>query len=333
VLGGPEVDLATMIATIEEVARHDGSTGWCVATATTMGWHGARQGPDELAQRVFGDPCAVWANGPGKGSAEVVPGGLRVTGRWRFGSGSRHATWFLVGGCPVLEKGEPRLRPDGKPELRVLWVPAEAVEVIDTWDATGLRGTSTHDWALNGAIVPDHCETQRREPRSDGPLYRVPHRAIQALAIASVALGVARGALEGFAELATAKKPLFAKAALRESEWVQVQAGQAEAKLRAGRAFMLEAAQALWEAAAQGGVPMERRVLVRLATTHAITCATEAVDAVFHAGGATSIRAECPLERRFRDAHAVRQHLQGRPDHYRTAGQWALGDEHDTGWL
>jgi alkylation response protein AidB-like acyl-CoA dehydrogenase len=120
---------------------------------------------------------------------------------------------------------------------------------------------------------------------------------------------------------------------LSESEWVQAQVGRAEAQLRAGRAFMQDAARGLWDAAEQGEVPMDRRVLVRLATTHAISLATNAVDAVFHAAGATAIRAECPLERRFRDVHATQQHLQGREDHYRTAGQWALGLEHDMGWL
>jgi indole-3-acetate monooxygenase len=316
------------------VARADGSAGWCVATAATMGWHGARHQPEELAQRVFGDPCAVWANGPGQGRLEVAPGGLRVTGRWSFGSGSRHATWFLAPGCTVFENGQPRLGPDGKKDIPVVWLPAEVVEVIDTWDATGLRGTSTNDWAVTDALIPDYRETWRREPRSDGPLYRFPHRAIQSLAIASVALGIARGALDAFAELARAKKPRFAKAVLCESVWVQTQVGQAEARLRAGRAFMLEAANTLWESAAGGGdAPLAERVLVRLATTHAITSATEAVDAVFHAGGASSIRAECLLERRFRDVHAVRQQLQGRADHHRTAGQWALGVEHDMGWV
>jgi alkylation response protein AidB-like acyl-CoA dehydrogenase len=316
------------------VARADGSVGWCVATAATLGWHGARQQPDELARRVFGDPDAVWANGPGKGTAEVVSGGFRVTGRWSFGSGSRHATWFLLPGCAIFERGEPRLGPDGKADTRVMWLPAKTVEVIGTWDATGLRGTSTNDWAVTSVIVPDYGNPSPRDPRSNGPLYRVPHRAIQSLALASVGLGIARGALDAFAELAAAKQPFATKSILNESEWVQVQMGQAEARLRSGRAFMLEAAQALWDEVAEGAAAsMKQRVLVRLAATHAIASATEAVDAVFHAGGATSIRAECPLERRFRDAHAVRQHLQGRPDHYRAGGQWALGTEPDSGWL
>jgi indole-3-acetate monooxygenase len=322
-----------MIGALEEVARADGSVGWCVATAATLGWHGARL-PDELAQRVFGDPGAVWANGPGKGTAEVVSEGFRVTGRWSFGSGSRHATWFLLPNCAIFERGEPHLGPDGKADARMMWLPAETVEVIGTWDATGLRGTSTNDWTVTGVIVPDYGEPSPREPRSDGPLYRVPHRAIQSLALASVGLGIARGALDAFAELAAAKQPFATKSILKESEWVQVQMGQAEARLRSGRAFMLEAAQALWDEVAEGAAAsMKQRVVVRLAATHAIASATEAVDAVFHAGGATSVRASCGLERRFRDAHTVSQHLQGRPDHYRCAGQWALGMEFATAWL
>jgi alkylation response protein AidB-like acyl-CoA dehydrogenase len=342
VFGGPEVDLATMIAAIEEIAQADGSTGWCVATAATLGWHGGWLQPEALAQRVFGDPYAVWANGQGgrRAIAEVVPGGYRVTGRWPFGSGSRHATWFLgTGECTVVENGRPRQRPDGQSAVldSPLWFPAEVVEVIDTWDATGLRGTSTNDWAVTDAFMPadwagDRAD-RRASPCSDGPLYRLPHRCVQSLAIASVAVGIARGALDSFEALASAKRPFGSKTLLRDSEWVQAQVGQAEAQLRAGRVFLSEAAQGLWEAAEMGEVPMEQRVLARLAATHAITLATGAVDAVFHAAGATAIRATCPLERRFRDAHATHQHLQGRPDHYRTAGQWALGLNHDVRWL
>ena len=206
--------------------------------------------------------------------------------------------------------------------------------MIDTWEATGLRGTSTNDWTVNGVVVPDYAVTARREPRSAGPLYRVPHRAVQSLAIAAVGLGIARGALEAFAELAREKTPFSTKARLCESEWVQVRLGEAEAALRAGRAFMVEAARALWDEVAEGGeASMDARVLVRLAATHAIASAAGAVDAVYHASGATAMRAECALERRFRDAHGVQQHLQGRMDHYRTAGQWAMGMEQEGGWL
>lgn len=327
-LGGGEVDLMVAMRVIEEVAKTDGSTGWCVMQANTIAWH---------VREAYAQPRAIWANGSrGKGTAVVVEGGYRVTGRWDHSSGCRHATWFLGPGCEVVENGMPRTKPDGTKDIRGFWFPAVAVEIIDTWHATGLRGTGTHDWAVTDVFVPEIPDQPSSDARSKNPLYRLPGRAVQSTAVSSVALGIARGAIDAFVDLTASKKPYGygAKVPLRESEYIQIQVAQAEAQLRAGRAFLFEATEALCDAVRRmGEAPMEQRILVRLATTHAITAAAEAVDIVFNAGGATSIRAACPLERRFRDMHAVLQHLQGRPTHYQTAGKWVLGLDHDTGWL
>ncbi|HEV2126458.1 MAG TPA: acyl-CoA dehydrogenase family protein, partial [Chloroflexota bacterium] len=305
-LGGREVDLPVAMRVIEEVAKADGSTGWCVMQANTIAWH---------VREAYAQPRAIWANGSrGKGTAVVVEGGYRVTGRWDHSSGCRHATWFLGPGCEVVENGLPRTTPDGTKDIRNFWFPAAEVEIIDTWHVTGLRGTGTHDWAVTDVFVPDIPNQSPDEARSENPLYRLPFKAVQSTAVSSVGLGIARGAIDAFIDLAASKKPYGygANVPLRESEYIQIQAAQAEAQLRAGRAFLFEATEALWEAVrCTGEAPMEQRVLVRLATTHAIAAAAEAVDIVFRAGGATAIRAACPLERRFRDMHAVRQHLQG----------------------
>ncbi|MBV8739140.1 MAG: hypothetical protein JO007_18195 [Alphaproteobacteria bacterium] len=45
--------------------------------------------------------------------------------------------------------------------------------------------------------------------------------------------------------------------------------------------------------------------------------------------GTTAISEGNPFERRFRDAHTVSQHLQGRVSHFETVGKHLLGIESD----
>jgi alkylation response protein AidB-like acyl-CoA dehydrogenase len=35
-------------------------------------------------------------------------------------------------------------------------VPAGQVEVVDTWDTAGMRGTGSHDLVITDALVPEH---------------------------------------------------------------------------------------------------------------------------------------------------------------------------------
>ena len=72
---------------------------------------------------------------------------------------------------------------------------------------------------------------------------------------------------------------------------------------------------------------MADRIGLRLASTWAIRKAAEAVGIAYSVCGATSIFENHPIQRKFQDAHAITQQLQGRFEHYETAGQFYLGLE------
>jgi indole-3-acetate monooxygenase len=114
-LDGGEVDPATFVAVIEEIAKADASTAWCMCQASGCSMSAAYLPPD-VAVEIFGrDPRAVLAWGLGPGARAVaVEGGYRVTGTWSFASGCRHATW-LGGHCLISEPdGSPRRNAEGK---------------------------------------------------------------------------------------------------------------------------------------------------------------------------------------------------------------------------
>jgi len=327
VIGGSEIDYPTFVLVMEELGKADASTAWAVNQGSTFGTFAARMAP-EVARAIWIDtPRSVVANTPGPSAkAIVVPGGYRVTGRQPFSTGCRHASW-IAAHAQIIENGEVRLR-DGKPEARYLLLPVAQAELLDTWNTRGMRGTGTHHFAVEDVFVPDERTVfPRGGPQvSGGARYKIPPTLGFAGGDAAVALGLARSCLEAFYELAGAKTPRYVQGLLRDQPLVHFTVGQAEAAVRSGRAFLMEAVGDLWnELTSTGAVSMERRAALRLASTHAIRLAAQVVENLYSASGATAVFEGNLIQRHFQDIHVITQHLQGRLSHYETVGQHWLG--------
>jgi alkylation response protein AidB-like acyl-CoA dehydrogenase len=257
-----------------------------------------------------------------------------VSGTWAFASGCRHATW-LGAQCPIFEAdGTQRVDQNGKPVLRTMLVPVSEVQWKDIWHVVGLRGTASDEFSLTDHFVRhDHSITREfeKERREAGPLYRMSALTCYELGFAGVALGIARAALDSFVDLARNKIPRGMKSPIRDNAVVQMNAAQAEVRVRSARAFLLQTVTQIWEDLTQpdGALSLEHRMTLRMASTHAIHTAREAVDFAYNAAGTTAIFESHPLERRFRDMHTVTQQLQGRLSHFETVGAYLLGGEPD----
>src|SRR5215470_11510270 len=129
-LGGVELRPAAYVVVIEEIAKHDASTAWCLGRGCGCTMTSAYLDPD-VAREIFGGKRGIVAWGPPGSPAEAraAPGGFRLTGTWAFASGSHHATW-LGAHVPILtEHGAPQLRADGGPVVRTLLFPKERAEL------------------------------------------------------------------------------------------------------------------------------------------------------------------------------------------------------------
>jgi len=332
-LGGLEADATTLVEVIEEVARADGSAGWCTMIGATSGVVAAYL-PEREAREIYGPPLAVSGGvfAP-HGQAAAVPGGYRLSGRWPFASGCQHCDW-LMGGALVMEDGAPRRNSRGVPESRMLLFPAREATLHDTWSVSGLRGTGSHDMEVRDLFVPRErsVSLQDDRPRERGPLYALPVFGFLAVGVCAVGLGIARAAIEALAALATEKTPTGSRRLLAERALVQAHVAQAEGALRAARAGLLEALAAVHDAAPRGVTPRER-ALLRIAATHAARTSAQAVDAMYEAGGGSSIYAASPLQRHFRDVHVMTQHASVAPPTLELAGRVLLGLEADTSIL
>lgn len=323
-LGGGQVAVDEMLRAVEAIARADAAAAWCAMIQSTSGVTGAYLAPEGAAEVFAGGDAILGGVYAPMGRAVRVDGGFRASGRWAFASGSRHCTW-LVGGC-LLE---------GMPPRGLLFRAAE-VTIHDTWRVSGLAGTGSNDFEVADVFVPLARTTDlaSERPLLDGALYKFPVFGLLALGIAAVALGTARGAIDDILELAGSKTPTGSRRKLAERPLVQFQVAQSEAILGSARAFVFDTVARCWTAADRGEeLTLDHRARLRLAATHATTASAQVVDAMYNAGGGTSIYSTSPLQRRFRDIHAATQHVMVGPPTYELAGRILLGLESDTSVL
>ncbi len=331
-LGGAEMDLADFLGVVDAFAAVDASTAWCVNQNNVFGTNAARM-PPATAREIWSDPRAVISNGPPVPSTRAVPvpGGYTVTGTWNFSSGMPHATWVAalspLGGAQELD------RPAVDYERGiVLLIPKDQVEAVDAWHVSGLRGTGSLSFSARDLFVP-----QERSYRVDAPaacggaLYRIPTVLLFAAGFATVALGNARAALDAAIAIARTKTPVMRTSELMHASTTQRQIGEAHAAWASARAFLEEAARALWEGASEADGPsQEERIGVRLAGTHGIRTGAQVVRAAYDIAGSDGIFAGNPVQRRLLDAQVITQQVQGRMTHYDTAGAFYLGLEPTT---
>jgi indole-3-acetate monooxygenase len=329
---GPELNLADTTRVIEAAAQADGAVGWCAGIGTSYSRFAAFL-PSSTARQLYIQERAVIAGTlPAMGKAVVVRGGYLVGGRWTFASGIQHAQW-CVGGCMVISDGSPRLDASGVPETRTAFFPVSSVEVVDTWDVGGLRGTGSHDFTATDLFVPEEYTVQGLGvvPTCGGALYRIPPFTAFPVLVAAVPLGIARAALEIFKAMSTSKTPLGGTTVLRDKPTVQSGLGRAEAMLLSARAFLLETCEEIREVMEAGEeIGMRHRTLMRLAAAQVAVAAKEAVQTVYELGGGTSVYESSGIQRCFRDVHAAVQHIQVQSGNFESAGRVLLGLEPGT---
>ncbi len=334
IYGGLELPPATTMRVVETLARADGASAWCVFIGATSGSVLALL-PEASAREIFAKPETLLSGvfAP-RGKALAVDGGFRVNGQWQWGSGTQNADW-IMGGCQVIRDGEPERLANGTPRSRMMLVPAEEVDFLDTWYVSGLAGTGSTDFAIRDRFVPDgHAVGLGVDAPLERPLYAFPQFGLLAMGIAAVALGLVRAAIDEVVTLAGGKTPAGSARPLATRAAAQADVSRAEAQWRSARAFYYEAIEAAWQSALEGGrIETRYRRDIRLATTHATTTCAATVDLMYHLAGGTSVYRRSPLQRIFRDVHVATQHMMVGPSTLELTGRLLLGLETDTALL
>jgi alkylation response protein AidB-like acyl-CoA dehydrogenase len=334
-LGGLGVDPLTYLRVVELLAEGAGSVGWNIAN-NSIGQLVTLGLPEEGVEEIYGhrgDTIIAGTAVQGGGQGVPVEGGYRISGRWQFGSGCQESSWML-GSFQIIENGEPRRSPEGKPLFwRGIFSRAEAEVVPGSWDVAGLRGTGSFDWTVEDVFLPERrvmvhagVPLDNQWSRWPGVTYQLPAVCWVGPHHSAVISGIARAGIEALIDLAGGKTPRGRTGLLCENPQVQDAVGRADAILNAGRAYRTAMITELWNTVAAGKeTTLEQRARCRLASTYAGDSARQAMDLVYRHGGSTSFQRPSRLAECWRDLHVVGQTVTIAPEWYPIGGRVYLG--------
>jgi len=317
--GGYELDPGTFYQAVMDIGTVCGSSAWVLSVVGVHNWQLALF-PAHAQEEVWGDDSSLLiasALAP-TGAVERVDGGFRLHGRWSFSSGCDFCQWAVLGGViPSAQEGEPGDR-------RCFLLPRRDYLIDDNWHVMGLSGSGSKDLVVTDAFVPEYRTFSYREAfelRSPGlalheaPLYCLPFGCVFAYGIAAPAIGVALGALACFRE--QAKTRFWARDGSRVAEdpFVQFRLADAAAAVETARDRLLgDFADMMRLASAGLEIPLTQRAGCRWHAAHATALSAHAVDRLFEASGGRAIFLNNPIQRAWRDVHAMRAHSGNNPD-------------------
>lgn len=340
--GGYEFTLSTFFRTIIELARGCPGTGWCVCLGAGHVMMLSSLFDAEGQAAAFGDTGNFVA--PSRpvptGTAIPTPNGWLVNGRWDYSSGVPYSTHVM--NLVMLPMGE-----DEMPRLGMALVPRADVTVIEDWgDVLGLRGSGSHTVMVENVEVPYEFVSQANMMNMDpsqavgatlhaNPMYAGRLGAFAGLEITACAIGIARAALDEYAEMAFNKITMFPPQTLRsENPQYQQWFGHAQTLTDCAEAALLRVCDLyheFCEASANGDRPFSLGDDVRLMSLvgQAGTLAVEAMDVLIRTGGTSALKNGSRMQRYWRDMSTFRSHLASsmrEAGYMRSGAAYLLGD-------
>ena len=314
VYGGDERPLAEVLDTATELAAGCPSTAW-VGTLFAMHNISAcwleKRGQDE----IFADgPDVLLASSVAPmGKLVRADGGYRLAGKWSFSSGVEHASWIMVGATLAPESA------DAAPDYVFGFVRAADVTVIDDWHVAGLRATGSKSIELKDVFVPHHRVVLLKTVQ-DGtapglalhkqPFYRLPWYPVFICAFPAAGLGTAIAMLEGFRDYIRSRVDGFAGIAFQTTSGSAARMAEAAAEIDAARLVFRRDVAAL-DRAAQEGRPLRPGESERIMydAPFIMDACSRAVVRLLRGSGGKALYESNPLQRHFRDIHAMTQHV------------------------
>ncbi|MDB5607010.1 MAG: acyl-CoA dehydrogenase [Bradyrhizobium sp.] len=314
-VGGFEFDYVALVDCAEVLGRADASVAWNLANLASHHWMLGMF--DKRAQDLVWDKDvdALIASSfifPA-GRARKVKGGYRLRGSWPFSSGVASCEWNML--ASVVSSDD---EADGI-EYRLFLVHKDDYRILDTWNATGLRGTGSNDVEVRDAFVAEAFTVAVNDlaggptpgsPVNPNALYALPVFSLFPYVLSGVALGNAQACLDDYIDLARHRVSTYNRTKLGDMQSTQIKIAEASAKIDAARRIMRSNCIEAMADARRGDIPdMTAKTRFRRDGAYSVNLCTEAVSLLFSASGARGLFTSGVLQRQFRDAHAINSHL------------------------
>jgi 3-hydroxy-9,10-secoandrosta-1,3,5(10)-triene-9,17-dione monooxygenase len=314
-VGGSEFDYVALVDVADVIGRADASVAWNLVNLASHHWMLGMF--DKRAQDLVWDkdPDALIASSfvfPA-GRARKVDGGYLLRGNWPFSSGVGSSEWNMLAAIVSTDD-----EADGI-EYRIFLLNSSDTRIIDTWNASGLKGTGSNNVDVSDVFVADAMTLAVRDlaggptPGSvvnPNPLYALPVFALFPYVLSGVALGNAQACLDDYIDVARHRASTYNRTRLGDLQSTQIKIAQASAKIDAARLIMRATCIDAMADARRGHVAdMAAKTRSRRDGAYSVNLCTEAVSLLFSASGARGLFTSGALQRQFRDAHAINSHI------------------------
>jgi 3-hydroxy-9,10-secoandrosta-1,3,5(10)-triene-9,17-dione monooxygenase len=307
--GGYEMDPATYFEI--QLALGEG----CMSTAWVYGVPGIHPWllglfDDRAARDVWGedDSTLICSSLMPAGKVVPAPGGFRLSGHWKFSSGSDHCQWAYLGATA---------EENGKPDRSIFLVPRSDYEIVDTWHVSGLKATGSQDIVVKDAFVPDYRRvrwldnfngTGPGQAVNTGTLYRWPFAQIFFRGVSTGALGALAGMLNTFLDYGRARVTRGGKAS--DDPVVQLVCADVADGVDEMKTILMRNMRNLRGYAERGVMPpLEERIKYKFQSALVGERCSILAARLFKATGGAGIYSDQPFGRYLADISAGRQHL------------------------
>jgi len=198
----------------------------------------------------------------------------------------------------------------------------------------GLSGSGSKDIVVSGAFVPEYrthkfLDAYNRDNPGQavnpGALYRLAWASVFAYAIAAPAVAAAMGALDCWREGSRARRTAYGHKIVADDPFAQMRLAEAASAVDGAGQRMLGTFDEMMRLVAEGReISVARRARLRWDAANAVQLSVHAVDLMFESSGGRAIFQENPIQRYFRDVHAMRAHALNNPQ--RAGRTFAMAD-------
>ena len=312
--GGYGLNPSTLWRVTRQLGRGCGSTAFIVSLLAVHSWI-VGMFKTTAQQEVFKDGADAVVSNLSAGVRRQMKSartsdGYVVSGIWDFASGIDFADWVIVAlNVPNAEDNM---------EEHIGLVPRREFAVEqDSWTVVGARATGSKRVALTNAHIPFHRTIAWADVEAgtcpglevnDGPLYqRTSGGSILVLSSAAPVVAVASAMIEYSIEEATRRKI--------EKQWFAIELGRRSSQIHMAHALLLYDSDEVYEAGLDGrDLSLETQARHRADAAIIARTALAAADGLVEALGGSIFRAGHPVERLFRDIHAMATHHRVQPE-------------------